>query len=59
MVPGLIGLLTVSGTVHVVLSGALRMALPAPTQGRTRYLPAVRPCILKLGPALRAWQALL
>jgi hypothetical protein len=57
MVPGLIGLLTVSGTVHVVLSGALRMALPAPTQGRTRYLPAVRPCILKLGPALRAWQA--
>ena len=59
MVSGLIGLLSVSGTVHVVLSRALGMALPAPTQGRIRYLPAVRPCIPKSGLALRAWQALL
>jgi hypothetical protein len=35
MVSGLIGLLSVWGTVQVVLSRALGMALPVPTQGRT------------------------
>jgi hypothetical protein len=58
MALGLIGLSSVSGTIQVVFPRAPGMALPAPTQGRIRYPPAVRPSILKLGSGLRAWQAL-